>query len=120
MISEYLTKTFHGKSIKELIDFLDDLDSTYVWRGGMVTSGLPFDYPENIEFVIIYEESLNVSLLVKCNVVYSEKEQEIFVPLNNEFSHFNLIVNCVGGIDYKNGKISFYDLAIELHGTTVY
>lgn len=120
MISEYLTKTFRGKGIKNLIDFLYDLDSNYDWKGGVVTSGLPFLYSEEIEYVVIYEENLNVTLLVKCDVVFNPKNQEIFVPLVNEFSHFNLIVSCVGGMDYENGKINFNDLAKELHGTAIY
>jgi hypothetical protein len=120
MISEYLTKTFRGKSIKELVHFLYDLDDAYDWKGGVVTSGLPFLYSEEIEYVVIYEENLNVTLLVKCDVIFSSQEQEKFLPLEYEFSNLNLLVSCVGGMDYQNGKINFNDLAIELHGTAIY
>jgi hypothetical protein len=120
MISEYLTKTFRGKSIKELVHFLYDLDDSYHWKGGVVTSGLPFLYSEEIEYVVIYEENLNVTLLVKCDVIFSEQDQEIFLPLEYEFSNLNLLVSCVGGMNFENGKINFNDLAIELHGTAIY
>jgi hypothetical protein len=120
MIIEYLNKTFGGKSIKELIHFLYDLDDTYDWKGGVVTSGLPFLYSEKIEYVVIYEENLNVTLLVKCDVVFSPQDKEISLPLEYEFSDLNLVVNCVGGMNYKNGKINFNDLAIEVHGTAIY
>ena len=120
MISQYLTTTFRGKSIKELIHFLYDLDDNYDWKGGVVSSGLPFLLSEDIEYVIIYEENLNVTLLVKCDVVFSKQEKEIFLPLKYEFPDLNLVVNCVGGANYNNGKINFNDLAIEVHGTAIY
>lgn len=121
MIDEYLTANFKGQSIVKLVEFLYDLDSSYNWRGGVINDGLPFEYPENIEYVIIYESDLNVAVLVKCHVIFHDSIKDFVVPLMDGLSpNFDMLIDTVGGINYQNGTYSLNDLAIELHGTTIH
>jgi hypothetical protein len=121
MIDEYLTKTFKGQSIVNLVEFLYGLDNKYDWKGGVINEGLSFDYPENIEYIIIYETSLNVALLVKCQVIYHSSLKHFVVPLmDGMMPNFDMIIETIGGLNYENGAFNLNDLAIELHGTTVY
>lgn len=121
MIDEYLTEKFKGQSIVKLVEFLYELDNKYDWKGGVINDGLPFDYPDTIEYVIIYEANLKVAVLVKCQVIFKDSITEFVVPLMNELSsNIDMIVDIVGGMNYKDGSFSLDDLAKQLHGTTIH
>lgn len=121
MIDEYLTTKFKGQGIVKLVEFLYDLDPNYDWKGGVINDGLPFEYPDNIEYVIIYEANLKVAVLVKCQVIFKDSITQFVVPLMNELSsNFDMIVEIVGGMNYKDGSISLDELAKQLHGTTIH
>lgn len=113
MSDEFLTKNFCGKHIVELYDFLNSLDETYVWEGGVITDGLPIEYSKDLyDFVIITEKNLHSCILAKCSKNYKQNNS-FCVNLTDDFLHYDLIVENVGCIDYFEGDL--YQLAKELN-----